>query len=89
MITQLLIEFLNRVTQERARHGGGMFIQEAQQFLAIHFTGCPQHPAGCFVDQVLFVFQQNLSDFESVGDLALPDKLAGTDNRSAAFPNIL
>jgi len=41
------------------------------------------------MNQVLIVFQQNLSDFESVGYVALPDKIISADNGGAAFPNIL
>jgi len=37
----------------------------------------------------LIVFQQNLSDFESVSYVALLEKIVSADNGSAAFPNIL
>jgi glutamyl/glutaminyl-tRNA synthetase len=41
------------------------------------------------MDQILLVMQQDLSKRKGIGDIALPDKVAGADDRRPALPNIL
>jgi len=73
MLPLLFVELLNGISQARARHRGGMLVQELQQLVAMNVAGRAQHPAGAFVNQVFFVIEQHLSNLESVGCLTVTD----------------
>ena len=47
-----------------------------------------EHPAHCFVHQVVFVAKEKLCDFEGVFALACADEGFGGDDRDAALPKV-
>jgi len=63
-----------------------MLDKEFLQHRHIPLPDLPQHPAHCFVDQVLFVLQQLLSDPERVGEVAVTDEPVGRQDADSPFP---
>jgi len=74
MLAFLLIEVFDCVAQHRARHAGRMLVEKSYQSGPI-FLSCFANPApGRFMNQIVFVLYQQLSDSEGVINLALPQK---------------
>src|SRR5262245_45466010 len=88
MIARLLVETFNCVSQIRARHRGGMFVQKVEQSLPIAFAGFAQPATGRLVDQVVRVSDQDFSQLKSVINVTLPDETPGADDRGASLPDI-
>src|SRR5687768_17004200 len=68
VFTQRFVELFDRITQQHARHCGGMFVEEYVQAISVHITRGPQHPASAFVDQVLLIIYQQGGDLERIVD---------------------
>jgi hypothetical protein len=88
MIPLLFVQVFYGVAQHRSRHGGCVFVQEAQQSLAVLPSGLAQPPSCGLVDQVVLVLEQHLGDLERVGHVALPDEVGGADDSGAALPHV-
>jgi len=85
MIAQFFIEMFQCVTQGHTRHGHGMFIKEFHKLFAVFITCKTQRPAIRLVDQILFIVEHDLRQFERIFHITFADEIQRADNGGATL----
>ena len=76
-----------RITQHSAWHFHIMFLQKL--FFNFSFANLSQHPTDSFLNQVIFVIEQNFGIFLSIIKFILSDKIKSGDDGYSALPQVI
>jgi hypothetical protein len=81
-------EPLDGVPEHGARHGWGMFSQEAAQRIGVALAGLAQHPTSGLVHEVVLVVEKRGRQPEGPRQIAGTDEREGGDHRDSAVPEL-
>ncbi len=77
---------LDRISQHRPRHLGGVPLEEALFRGAIPLAHLPQHPADRLVNQIVIVVQQDAGHRQGVAEVPVSDERVRGHDRDAPVP---
>ncbi len=81
--------FFNYITQHRAWHFHIMFLQKIFFNFNFSFANLPQRPTDSFLNQVLFVNEQDFHNFQSIIKFILSDKIKSGDDQDSTLPQVI
>ena len=87
VLSQWVGEVLDGIAQHGTRHLRSMKVEEFFFYILVSFSHLAQHPAHCFVYQVVSIAKQQCGHNQAIAEVVTADEMVGGDDGHASLPD--